>query len=118
MRDYHRLHVWERAFAHAKAVRAVVDRFPRRGYTEIKDQMRSAAESIVNNIVEGCGAESNAEFARFLSIAIKSAVELEGQIELSQSYGIVTETNARQLRTETVEIRRMLHALRKRVLES
>lgn len=48
MRDYHRLHVWERAFAHAKAARAVVDRFPRRGYTEIKDQMRSAAESIVN----------------------------------------------------------------------
>jgi four helix bundle protein len=118
MRDYHRLQVWQRAFAHARAIRGVVDRFPRRGYADTKAQMRSSAESVVNNIVEGCGAESNAEFARFLSMAIKSAVELEGQLELALSYGIIADAAWARHSRETIEIRRMLHGLRKRLLES
>ena len=116
MQDYRRLDVWKRALAHAVAVRRATGRFPKRGFAELKDQIHRSAESIVNNIVEGCGAPTDPDFARFLSVSIKSAIELEGQLEMAECYEIIPEAVWYRLRAETVEIRRMLFGLRKSVL--
>ncbi|HSQ30132.1 MAG TPA: four helix bundle protein [Gemmatimonadaceae bacterium] len=116
MQDFRRLQVWTRANAHTIAVRRATSRFPRRGFAELKDQIHRSAESIVNNIVEGCGAATDPEFARFLSMSIKSAIELEGQLEMARGYEILADAVWRQLAGETVEIRRMLFGLRKSVL--
>ncbi len=116
MQDFRRLHVWSRANAHTIAVRRATSRFPRRGFAELKDQLHRSAESIVSNIVEGCGAPTDPEFARFLSMSIKSAIELEGQLEMARGYEILADVAWRQLGGETVEIRRMLFGLRKSVL--
>ncbi len=43
----------------------------------MKDQIRRAAVSVMNNIAEGFDCESKAEFARFLGIARRSAVEVQ-----------------------------------------
>jgi four helix bundle protein len=43
--------------------------------------MLRAAESIPFNIVEGCGAHTRKDFARFLDISIKSSLELEAQLQ-------------------------------------
>lgn len=116
MQDFRRLQVWTRANAHTVAVRRATSRFPRRGFAELKDQIHRSAESIVNNIVEGCGAATDPEFARFLSMSIKSAIELEGQLEMARGHEILADAAWRQLGSETVEIRRMLFGLRKSVL--
>lgn len=79
--------------------------------------MVSSAESIAFNIVEGCGASRPKEFARFLDISIKSTCELEYQLQLATECGLVPLHVAHPLSTETVEIRRMLCGLRRRVLE-
>jgi four helix bundle protein len=97
-------------------VRGATGKFPKPGYTSLKAQMTSAAESIAFNIVEGCGAESQKEFARFLDIAIKSAMELEYQLTLARDYGVLPSMEAEILREHTVEARRMLYGLRKRVI--
>jgi four helix bundle protein len=91
-------------------------RFPPRGYSELKAQTLSAAESIVFTIVEGCGASSQREFARFLEMAIKSSKELEGELELAVLYEILPTRRWESLATETVDTRRMLIGLRKKVL--
>ena len=80
--------------------------------------MTSAAESIAFNIVEGCGAESQKEFARFLGIAIKSAMELEYQLTLAGDYGLFVPGDCESLREHTVEARRMLYGLRKKVISA
>jgi four helix bundle protein len=80
--------------------------------------MVSAAESIVCNIVEGCGATSRKEFARFLDISIKSTCELEYQLQLARDCGVLATHDWRSLTAETVEVRRMLTGLRRRVLEA
>lgn len=77
--------------------------------------MVRAAESIVLTIVEGCGAASQREFARFLDIAIKSSSEVEAQLELAQDYGVLCEANWHTMAMEVVSIRRQLCALRTRV---
>jgi four helix bundle protein len=80
--------------------------------------MTSSAESIVFNIVEGCGTSSQKEFARFLDITIKSAYELEGQLDLACDYGILPTDPHSKLAKETIEIRKMTYRLREKVLKS
>jgi four helix bundle protein len=80
--------------------------------------MTNAAESIAFNIVEGCGSTSSKEFARFLEISIRSASELEYQLQLAADSGLLQRCLARPLAAETVEIRRMLCGLRRKVLRA
>ncbi len=84
----------------------------------MQSQMVRAAESVVFNIAEGCGASSQREFARFLGISIKSTFELEAQCELAKDYGVLRLTVWQDLVLALVSLRRMLFALRKKVLTS
>jgi four helix bundle protein len=118
MQDFRRLHVWVRAHAHILKVRKATKRFPRTGYSDLKRQITSSAESIGFNIVEGCGSSSQKELARFLEISIKSTMELDYQLEVSKDYGILEGLECTALSKETVEIRQMLIGLRRKVLES
>ena len=116
MQNFRKLHVWRRAHALALNVRRVTREFPRSGYTSQRSQIVSAAESIPNNIVEGCFTSSPKEFARFLEIAIKSAGEVEYQLQLAYDCGVLRYGNWLLLTAETVEVRRMTIGLRKKVL--
>jgi len=78
--------------------------------------MIRAAESIVFNVAEGCGATSQREFARFLEIGIKSTLELESQLELAKDYDILKAQTWESRSKDTVDARRMLYGLRSRVL--
>ena len=68
------------------------------------------------NIVEGCGAASPKDFARFLDHSIKSSSELESQLELARDYGILPNRQYQELAAETVEIRRMICGYRSKLL--
>ena len=102
----------------AVATRRVLRDIPRSGYGSLQSQITRAAESIVFNIVEGCGSTSQREFARFLEISIKSTKELEAQIELARDYGAVSPVNWPTLTRDVVDVRRMLCGLRAKVLSS
>ena len=118
MQDHRKLKVWIRGTALAVATRNTTKRFPRNGYRELREQMVSSAESIPFNIAEGCGASSRKEFARYLSISIKSTSELESQFELSREYGILPRDTWEMAAKETEAVRKMLHGLREKVLGS
>jgi four helix bundle protein len=51
-----------------------------------------------------------------LEISIKSAIELEYHLQLGYDCDVIPPETWRELSVETVEVRRMLHALRKRIL--
>ena len=118
MQDFRRLLVWSRSHALATRIRRVVRGFRGAGYAELKSQLVSAAESIPSNIVEGCGAATNKEFARFLDISIKSTSEVEYRLELAKDYGLLLSKVWRELSAETVEIRKMVYGLRRAVLSA
>jgi four helix bundle protein len=117
MQDFRNLHVWRRSHGLVLSVRRVTNRYPRTGYSTLKKQTTDSAESIAYNIVEGCGAPSQKEFARFLGISIKSTGELEYQLQCAKDYGILSEREWRVLSNEVVEIRKMLCGLREKVLQ-
>ena len=116
MQDYRNLRVWRKAHSLVLRVRRASCRFPRTGYASLKSQIVRAAESIPFNIVEGCSATSQRDFARFLEISIKSCSELEYQLRLAHDYGILSLNNWLALTTEVIDVRRMLCGLRAKVL--
>ena len=118
MQDYRKLRVWQQAHALAISVRRATDRFPRTGYSSLRSQVTTAAESVAFNIVEGCGTSSQPELARFLEISRKSSMELEYQLQLARDYGILPQAAWETLSKELIDTRRMLCGLRAKVLAS
>ena len=116
MQDFRKIEAWKRAHAHVLNVRKATRSFPKRGYAHLNAQMIASAESVPFNIVEGCGATSRKEFARFLDISIKSTFELEYQLQLAKDYEVMRGREWQSLTRETVEIRMMVCGLRRTVL--
>ena len=118
MQDFPGSRVWHRAHAHAIDVRKAVRSFPRPDFTSLKVQIIRAAESIPANVVEGCGAATRKEFARYVDVSIKSSSELEYQLLLARDNRVLREHDWKRLTAETIEIRRMLCGPRRRLRES
>jgi four helix bundle protein len=116
MQDYHRLLVWEKAHALTLDVFRASRSFRRSGCVALRTQLVRAAESVPENIVEGCYAATPKEFARFLDISIKSTGEVEYQLELARDYRVLSQELHTRLTAATVEVRKMLVVLRRKVL--
>jgi four helix bundle protein len=115
MRDFRKLLVWRKAHDLALAVRLASSRFPR-GYASQKDQMLRSAESIACNIVEGCGARTRKDFVKFLGFSLRSAKELDYQLQLARDCGVFPNYVHDPLASEANQVGRMLYRLQQKVL--
>ena len=77
----------------------------------VANQIRRTASSIFANLAEGCGRGSNADFKRFVQIAMGSASELEYHLLLSKDLNLLDEKNYDNFAKQIIEIKRMLSAL-------
>ena len=112
MHDFKQLTVWNKAMSMAQSVHELCLKIPDTERYGLISQMRRAAVSVPSNIAEGSGRGSNADFRRFLSIAIGSAYELETQLLLAGRFGYCTDGQIGPLLTQMSELQRMLHGLR------
>ena len=117
MRDFRRLEIWRRAHALAITVHEVARGMRGNEFASLRSQLTRAADSIAATIVEGCGAESNREFARFLEMSIKSASETEYHLLSARDRRVLNPARSRRLSNEAIEIRRMTYVYRERLLE-
>lgn len=108
MRDFRRLLVWEKSHRLVLDVYKITKNFPRSELYGLTSQMRRAGASIPANIAEGCGRNSQAEFARFLHIAMGSASELEYHLLLSHDLEFLDRNCYQQLYMQVTEVKRML----------
>jgi four helix bundle protein len=58
----------------------------------MRDQIRRASVSVMNNIAEGFDCESKVEFARFLGIARRSAVEVQSILYAAMDVEYIDQT--------------------------
>lgn len=108
MKDFRQLKVWERSHQLALAIYKETKKFPKEELYGLTSQIRRASMSIPTNIAEGCGRNTDAEFARFLQIAMGSASETEYQLLLSRDLGFLTKQQYEPLNTDITEVKRML----------
>ena len=93
MKDFRELKVWQKAHELTLAVYKVTAAFPREEQYGLTSQIRRACSSIAANLAEGCGrnnvlstlAPGDPEFARYCSIAMGSASELEYHLLLAKN---------------------------------
>jgi len=89
MKDFHELKVWRKAHELTLAVYQVTTGFPREERFGLTSQLRRCSASIPANLAEGCGRSGDAEFARFCSIAMGSASELEYHLLLAKDLNLL-----------------------------
>lgn len=115
MRDFHRLSVWAKSHALTLEVYRVTANFPQRELNGLTSQLRRSCSSIAANIAEGCGRQTDADFARFLTMAIGSASETEYHLLLARDLQYLASDAHSQLEIQTQEVKRMLTRLLQKV---
>ncbi len=78
MRDYKKYDVWLKAHELTLFVyKAVLPCFPKSEQYDLTSQLKRATYSVPLNIVEGCGRNTDKDFAHFLDTALGSIQEAE-----------------------------------------
>ena len=117
MSDFKKLRVWERSLALALAIDRLTKRIKVRRYAPLMNQIFRAAVSIPSNIAEGRRKSTDKEFARFLSIAAGSSSELESHLIFARNAKIIGQAEFNSLVSQTIEVRKMLYGLMRRLNE-
>ena len=106
--DFTEMPVWQKAMDVAEKCFNISENLPRKEDYALTSQLRRSAESISANIAEGCGRGTDADFARFLQIAMGSASELEYHLLLARDLGFLNCLQHEKLNSQVTEVKRML----------
>jgi four helix bundle protein len=79
----------------------------------LRDQVQRAAVSVMANIAEGFDCESHVEFARFLGIARRSAVEVQSLLYATLDIGYRTEDTFKSLYAQAEKAKALTGGLKK-----
>lgn len=115
MKDFRELKVWKKAHDLTLNIYRATEGLPREELYGLTSQLRRASASIPANIAEGYGRSGDTELARFLQIAMGSASELEYHLLLAHDLNFLPTPDYDRLATQTVEVKRMLTSLIKKL---
>lgn len=116
MQGFRHIRAWQRGMALSVVLHKATSGFSRAGHSNLRSQLTRAADAISSNIAEGCGASTDRDFARFLDVSIKSAMETENHLIKAYKHHLLTTREFNRLLGELVEIRKMTWGYRRRVL--
>jgi four helix bundle protein len=81
--SFEKLEIWDLALDLIKRIYQLARKLPKDESIGLAGQMKRAVVSIALNIAEGRGADSDAEFRRYLGISLKSLIEVMACIKVS-----------------------------------
>jgi four helix bundle protein len=110
---FENMQIWQRAAALSGPLFKLAEKLDARRYYRFAEQFRSAVLSITNNIAEGSGSVSNADFANFLNTARRSVFEVANMLVLFTREGYLHEPETAPLLAELAEQSRMILAFRR-----
>lgn len=115
MKDFRQQRVWEESHALTLGIYQATKSFPKEELFALTNQLRRACMSIPTNIAEGCGRESNKDFAHFLQIAMGSANETDYQLLLAKDFKYIDEKVFLALNDRIDKIKRQLAVLIRKI---
>ncbi len=77
----------------------------------LRDQIRRASVSVMANIAEGFGASSDLDFSRYLSMSIRSALEVQSHLYVALDLGYVGEGDFKKVYNLTEDCMNLSKAL-------
>ena len=97
------LEIWNRAAGVSGMLFKLTDSLEGRKLFRFAEQLRGATLSIMNNIAEGSGSVSDADFASFLNFARRSVFEVVNMLVLLKRDGYLGEADVSGLLNELEE---------------
>lgn len=110
MRDFRTLEIWKQSRQLAVEVYSLTRSFPKEEVFGLTSQLQRAVVSVGANIAEGCGRNSNADFQRFLTIALGSLNEAEYLLILSNDLHYCDDEKYRKLMRDIDKLKPMMMA--------
>lgn len=111
MQNYKDLKVWEKAHRFTLDVYEATKSFPKEEIYSLTNQLRRASSSIPANIAEGCGKNTQADFAHYLNISLGSSNEAEYFLILARDLKYLNEDSFANLFKIVNEVKAMLISL-------
>lgn len=115
MWNFRNLEVWQHSHRLAVEISGAAERFGDRHKYGLAGQIKPAAASVPANIAEGASRQSVPDSRRFLTIAIRSASEVENRLLLTRDRRLLSDDAVESYLSENSGIMRMLSPLRRRV---
>jgi four helix bundle protein len=115
MKDYRKLVVWEKAHKLVLFIYGITKTFPSEERYGLTSQIRRAAVSAPTNIAEGCGRQSQKDFAHYLQNAFGSMQEVQYLSFLSLELKYLDAITHSTLENYIGEVKAMLTALMQKV---
>jgi four helix bundle protein len=104
------LEIWQKAADFSDGLFDLAEVLDERRFYRFAEQLRSATMSITNNIAEGSGSVSDAEFVSFLNYVRRSVFETANQLMLLSRKGYLHSEAVGPFLTELEEESRMILA--------
>jgi len=115
MRPFRSFRVWREAHELTLALYEATGSFPRNEQYGLTSQIRRSAASVCANLAEGCGRRTDADFARFVQIALGSASELEYHVLLAGDLKLLDAAQSTALDVSVTNVKRMLTGLARKL---
>jgi four helix bundle protein len=115
MKDYRKLVVWEKAHRLTLFIYKITQGFPKEEQYGLINQIRRAATSTPTNIAEGCGKNTQPDFARHLQYAFGSMQEVQYLTFLSFELRYLNKDDYAILDKNISEVKAMLIGLIQKV---
>jgi four helix bundle protein len=112
---FENLEVWQLSLEFVDKIYGVADSLPEKEKHNLRSQMIRAATSVTLNIAEGSMSQTDAEFNRFLGIAIRSYAEVVTCLHLTKRRGYVNQEVFNQVYGFSEKLFAKLQALRKKL---
>jgi four helix bundle protein len=118
MHPFRRLSVWEKAHELVLIAYPITEGPMHRRFPGLSSQLRRSLAAIPANIAEGAGHESQAQFNRYLTIALASAREAEYHLLLAKDLGAIALKQYAVLEARLGAVTGMLYKLRSRITQN
>ena len=113
--SYRKLEIWKNARVLNKIIYKLSSDFPKEENYGLKSQLRRSSVSVVSNIAEGSGYESNQQFLKYLFIGLGSLCEVETQCYLSYDLAYIDKLKLDNLIDSSDKLKRMILSFMKKL---
>ena len=112
---FEKLEVWKESVELSSVVHQVTLSFLKDELYVLTSQIKRAVDSISLNIADGSTGQTNAEFRRFLSFAIRSGIDVIACIYLAKKRNLINEEDFHSIYLSTDSLVMRIQALKKSI---
>ena len=110
---FHDLEIWKKGALLNRECFKFADQLEAQHLFRFAEQLRAASLSITNNIAEGSGSSSSADFSNFLNFARRSVFETANMLLILAENGYIERVKANPLLEELEQLSRMITSFKR-----